>query len=319
MDIFHDLLRDVLVNGTTQYNTRTKLNCKVLVGAQLKFNLANGFPAITSKKLAFNAVKGELLGFFRGYTNAADFRKLGCKIWDENANETRSWLDNPSRVGTDDLGRIYGAQWTNWLSRRVATSITEVERLQDDGYIIELYDALSHSYGLVKSINQLEKVLSGIITNPSDRRLIVSGWNVGELDLMALPPCHMDYRFVPFEDTKTLNVVMTIRSWDLFLGAPFNIASTALFLSIMARLSGYIPGTVVIQATNAHIYENHIDQVHELLERSHMPPPTLSLSKRITQITNLENIMDVFTRIEPDDIQLENYQSHSAIKAPMAK
>ena len=135
---------------------------------------------------------------------------------------------------------------------------------------------------------------------------------------MALPPCHMDYRFVAMEDTKALHVVMTIRSWDLFLGAPFNIASTALFLEIMARLAGYTPATVTIQATNAHIYyEDHYDQVNEQLSRDHFPAPKLVLSENIRPIADLSEIAGVFTRVEPADISLEGYQSHAAIKAPM--
>lgn len=186
------------------------------------------------------------------------------------------------------------------------------------GYKTTMCDMDSGLALMERSINQLENALRTIITNPSDRRTIVSGWNPAEFDQMALPPCHMDYRFVAFENTKTLHVVMTIRSWDLFLGASFNIASTALFLSIMARLAGYTPGMVTIQATNAHIYEDHFEQVKELLTREHFAAPQLVLSDRIKPIANLDEIAGVFTRIEPSDIALEGYQSHAAIKAPMA-
>lgn len=318
MQNYHDLLQTALEQGVDQFNTRTNKLCRVLVGYQLQYNMADGFPAITTKKLAFNNMKGELLGFFRGYDNAADFRALGCTVWDQNANETQAWLNNPNRKGHDDLGRVYGKQWTDWKDRRVVATEQERDALQLNGYTQKLHDPEQHAWLMERDINQLENALRTIIINPSDRRVIVSGWNPAEFDQMALPPCHMDYRFVAFEDTKVLHVVMTIRSWDLFLGAPFNIASTSLFLAIMARLAGYTPGTVTIQATNAHLYEDHFDQVKEILTRDHFDAPRLSLSENIRPIDNLDEIAGVFTRIEPSDIALVGYQSHSAIKAPMA-
>lgn len=315
MKSYLDLLKTTLETGTNQFNTRTSLNCKVLVGTQVQFDLSKGFPAVTTKKLAFDSMKGELLGFFRGYTNAAQFRALGCKIWDKNANETKDWLSNPARKGHDDLGRIYGKQWTSWSHLRAVPPGTLSPPSKGWNFVAHTRDG-----GHVESrtINQLENALHAILTTPSDRRIIISAWNPGELDLMALPPCHMDYRFVPFEREKILHVVMTIRSWDLFLGAPFNIASTALFLAIMARLSGYKPGTVTIQATNAHIYENHYEQVREQLGRNCFPPPELYLSNNIAPVTSLDQIPGIFTRIEPQHAFLISYRHHQAIKAEMA-
>jgi thymidylate synthase len=322
MQNYHQLLKTVLEHGLDQFNTRTGKVCRAVVGYQLQFDLAAGFPAITTKKLAFNNMKGELLGFFRGYSNAADFRALGCTVWDDNANKTAAWLANPNRKGLDDLGPVYGKQWTDWTSYRETDSADSdaADRLFEEGYRLVCDDGKVSVFR--KSINQLENALRKLITDPSDRRIIVSGWNVGEFDLMALPPCHMDYRFVAFDGPspdapKVLHVVMTIRSWDLFLGAPFNIASTSLFLAIMARLSGMEPGTVSIQATNAHLYEDHYEQVREQLSREHMQQPTLWLSDNIKQ-ASIDNIPGVFTRIQPDDIKLDGYQSHAAIKAPMA-
>jgi thymidylate synthase len=319
---YHDLLKTVIERGHDQFNARTGKVCRAVVGYQLQYDLDDGFPAITTKKLAFNNMKGELLGFFRGCQSAAEFRGLGCNVWDDNANKTAGWLSNPNRTGTDDLGRVYGAQWTDWRAyREIPSSDSDAaDRLIEDGFRPVSDDGKIAVFR--KHINQLENALRKLITDPSDRRIIVSGWNVGEFDLMALPPCHMDYRFVAFDGPapgapKVLHVVMTIRSWDLFLGAPFNIASTSLFLAIMARLAGMAPGTVTIQATNAHIYEDHFDQVREQLARDHLPAPALNLSERIKAIS-LDEIQGVFTRIEPDDIALEGYQSHAAIKATMA-
>ena len=321
MKNYHDLMQHILDHGEDQFNVRTGLVCRAIAGHQLQFDLREGFPAITTKKLAFNAAKGELLGFFRGYDNAADFRALGCNIWNDNANKTPGWLANPYRRGEDHLSRIYGVQWTAWVDRRIADTEQERDRLLALGYTLRMTG--DGEWLLQRTINQLEAALHKLLTDPSDRRIIVSGWNVAELDMMALPPCHMDYRFIAFDgDTpdakKTLHLVMTQRSVDTFLGLGFNQATSALFLSIMARLANMNVGTLTMQLANVHIYENHYDQVREQLQREHFAPPTLYLSPRIRAIDSLDEIAGAFARIEPNDIILEDYQSHAAIKAPMA-
>lgn len=322
MKNFHSLLSNTLTNGIDQLNTRTNKTCRTLIGETLVYDLRDGYPAITTKKLAFKLMKTELLGFFRGYDNAEDFRKLGCSIWDANANETQAWLNNPNRKSTDDLGRIYGVQWKNWSDKRVVL-LEERNDFESRGYMyLGMIEDLQIKMGgkcilMERKINQLENALTTILTNPSDRRIIVSAWNPGEMDLMCLPSCHMDYRFIPMENTKTLHLVMTQRSCDLFLGIPFNIASTALFLSIMARLSGYTAGTITMQLTNCHIYEDHYTQVEEQLRREHFAQPTLNLSDNIKKVS-LDQVKGAFERIEPEDIVLNNYISHPAILAPMA-
>lgn len=318
MQNYHQLLQRTLDEGIDQYNTRTGKTCRAIVGHQVQYDLREGFPGLTTRKLPIKNIIGELLGFFRGYDNAADFRALGCTFWDANANETAAWLASPWRRGVDDLGVIYGKQWTSWRSYRevASTDFVLVDHLLASGYKLISDDGVVSIFR--KDINQLEEALRKLLTDPSDRRIIVSGWNVGELDMMALPPCHMDYRFVAFENPRVLNLVMTIRSWDLFLGAPANIAATAIFLEVMARLAGYEKGVVTIQATNAHLYEDHFDQVRELLTREHFESPKLVLSDRVRPIERLEDIAGAFTRIEPADIYLEGYESHGAIKAPMS-
>lgn len=324
MENYHQLLRLTMEQGVDQYNTRTNKLCRALVGHQVQFDLRQGFPALTTRKLPFKNIVGELLGFFRGYDNAADFRALGCHFWDINANETPAWLASPYRRGHDDLSRIYGKQWTEWMDRRIAGTPAERDRLLGLGYQVRMCaddvseDGKKTEWLMQRTINQLENALTKLLTDPSDRRVIVSGWNVAELDMMALPPCHMDYRFVAFENPRVLNLVMTIRSWDLLLGGPANICATAIFLSIMARMAGFQPGVVTIQATNAHLYEDHFDQVRELLSREHFAAPKLILSDNIKRIERLEDVAGAFTRIEPADITLEGYTSHAAIKAPMA-
>lgn len=316
MQDWDKLMQKILDEGVDVLNTRTNAVCRTIVGEQLTFDLTKGFPALTTRKLPFKNIVGELLGFFRGCQSAQEFRELGCNFWNTNANETKGWLDNIYRKGIDDCGRIYGAQWTNWHTVRVAKSDAEEAYLKSNNWKHIGKD--SFGFGIYqKYINQLENVVRTILTNPTDRRIIVSGWNVGELDMMCLPPCHMDYRFIPFEDTKILNVVMTIRSWDFYLGSVANIASTALFLEIVSRLTGYTAGKIVIQAANVHLYENSIEASKKLLTRAHFPRPTLVLSDNIKPIVDHKDIKDIFSRIEPTDIWLNGYESHDPITVRM--
>lgn len=313
---YHGLLQKVLNEGELIYNKRTNYLCKVLIGEQLTFNIKNSFPALTTRKLPFLNILGELLGFFRGVDNAKDFRDLGCNFWSDNANKTQSWLDNRHRKGADDLGRIYGVQWTSWSDKVVTYDLEEVEQYKSEGYKLILSNGVG--YVLERNINQLERAVKTILTNPSDRRILIQGWNTGELDRMALPPCHVSYNFIPFEHLKVLNVVMSIRSADLFLGTPANIASTALFLEVMSRLTGYTPGKVIIQLANAHIYENHYEQVEKLLTRGHFVSPRLILGNNIRMIEDLRDIPGCFTRINVEDFKLVDYVHHEPISAVMA-
>lgn len=212
---FHELLFDVHQNGIDQDHKRTGIVCRTSVGVQLKYNLQHGYPAITSKRFHFKGMRGELLGFFRGYDNAADFRALGCNVWNDNANKTEGWLKNFYRKGTDDLGRIYSKQWTEWEHVRICKTRKEYEYLLNNGFTA----VVCHNgvFVVKKVINQLEEAVRKLLTDPTDRRIIVEGWNVGELDMMALPPCHKDYTFIALDDPEfsterqTLHVVMTIR------------------------------------------------------------------------------------------------------------
>jgi len=298
-DVYHDrqyleLLQDILDNGTWQEN-RTGIRTKFIPGAMIKYDLRKAFPAFTSKQLAFKACKGELIGFLRGYTNAADFRKLDCKIWDQNANENKDWLNNPNRKGTDDLGVVYGAMWRRW-------PINHSER------------------GVMwagKYIDQVNEVLQKLYTNPTDRRMIISGWNPEYFDRMALPPCHVLYQFIANIQTKELHLCMYQRSNDEFLGTPFNVASASMFLTLMANLTGFTPATFTHFMADAHIYENHIEAVQELLSRDPYPSPTLIYSGPKYDDTNKFDA-SVFDKILPEHFTLVNYQSHPAIKVPMA-
>lgn len=291
---YHALLQQILDEGQWEEN-RTGIRTKTIPGAMLKFDLREGFPAITTKKLAWKQVVGELIGFLRGVSNAADFRDLGCTVWDQNANENQAWLANPSRKGEDDLGRVYGVQWREW------------QKAKEHG-----------PTGFDDTIDQVAIALDKVRNNPQDRRIIVSAWNPGELDQMALPPCHMLFQLLPRSDS-TLHMTMYQRSCDMFLGIPFNIASYALLLELFALWTGRQAATLTMFLADVHIYENHIEQVQEQLTRVEYPAPTLDISEIFPPGCENMSLEDLLNCLDtPDDVQLVNYQHHPALKAPMA-
>jgi thymidylate synthase len=254
----------------------------MIPGEILKFDMTDGFPAMTTKQLAFSAVKGELLGFLRGYTSAAQFRELGCKIWDKNANENEDWLANHFRKGEDDLGYIYSRLWT---------------------------DMPNHT---PYKWNQIERLISSIKEDPTSRRLLVNAWHPEVFDACALPPCHYGFQVIIEQDSNKMHMLWNQRSCDLFLGIPFNIASYALLLHLICRVTGYTPGTLTGFLADVHIYENHIDACHIQLSRELLHLPTLGISKLVVEGTPLENV-------RPEDIQwYGKYECHPPIKALMA-
>jgi thymidylate synthase len=268
---------------------RTGVGTIGLFGMTLKFDLTKGFPAITTKKLAWRAVVSELLWFISG---SGDERKLKEILHGDATSDKKTiWSENESadywqrrKKFNGDLGRVYGVQWRSWRAPVFG----------------------SNRMG-VKHIDQLVDLINNIKKDPYSRRHILNSWNPGELELMALPPCHMMAQFYVSTDNR-LSCQMYQRSADMFLGVPFNIASYALLTHMIAQVCGLDVGTLTICIGDAHIYENHIDQVKEQIRRKPFTLPKLVLNPAI------DNIVD-FTM---DDIGLEDYQSHDAIKAPMA-
>lgn len=315
MQQFHELL-DTVVNTGIRRPNRTGVDTYFIPGMMMKFDMADGFPAITTKKLAFYSMVGELLGFFRGYTSAAQFREIGCKVWDGNANETKSWLANPNRIGNPDfLGRIYGPQWTDWKDWRAVPKADNMEviRLLGEGYTVIADDG--KTVVLQKGINQLEVALKTILTDPTNRRIIVNGWRPDEFDQMALPPCHVAYQFLVDPVAGELHMTLWQRSFDSFLA--FNVSEGALFLEIMARLSALKARTFSFFISDCHVYTSHLDQVRELLSRDHRAQPQLVISDRVQPVAQ-DRIEGTFLAIEPKDFRLEGYDPHPAISAPMA-
>ncbi|KXK25719.1 MAG: Thymidylate synthase [candidate division WS6 bacterium OLB20] len=267
-----DALQHVLDNGVDSKD-RTGVGTRRLFGMQVRYNMDDGFPAVTTKKLYFKGVAAELLWFLSGSSDNNELNRLGTKIWDANANADY-W--KPKARFEGDLGRVYGVQWRSWQT--------------PDG----------------KTVDQIAQVIETIKKNPTDRRMIVSAWNPGELDQMALPPCHVMFQF--FVEGDRLSLQMYQRSCDMFLGVPFNIASYSLLLHMVAQVTGLTPGEFIHVMGDTHIYLNHIDQVREQLSRKPRKLPDLWLNPEIKDI-------DSFTM---DDIRLDNYDPAPAIKAPMA-
>ena len=282
MQQYLDLLKDIRDNGIDREGRNG--NTRALFARQLRFDMSEGFPAMTTKKLAFKAVKGELLWFLEGSNDENRLREIMGKdktIWTDNAYSDY-WYPHAQFDG--DLGRIYGVQWRSWRS----------PAYPDRGRTEEV------------EIDQLRDVIHRIIEKPGDRRHIVSAWNPGEIDMMALPPCHMMYQFFAADGKLSLNMIQ--RSCDMFLGVPFNIASYALLLSMVAQVTGYTPGECILTLNDAHIYHIHWDAIEEQLSREPLKRPSLWLNPDITDI-------DSFSM---DDIKLENYDHHDPIKAEMA-
>lgn len=323
MKQYLDLVRTVLDSGTWQEN-RTGIRTISIPGAMLRFDLQkDGFPAITTKRLAFKSVVGELIGFLRATRSAADFRALGCKVWDQNANENAEWLNNPYRQGEDDLGAVYGVQWRQWPAYKLldADNTAQIEDAQKRGFRIvsAVNDEGKNKILLYKAIDQLRDCLDTIISNPSSRRILFHGWNCAELDAIALPACHLLYQFIPNATTKEISLCLYIRSNDIGLGAPFNLAEAATLLHVVGRLTGYAPKWFTYFIGDAHIYENHLDMLEEQMKREPHAAPKLVLSDRIPDYAVTGKYEpEWLEKLEPSDFTLEAYAHHAPLSAPMA-
>ena len=263
MKQYLDLMKYVRESGTEK-GDRTGTGTLSVFGYQMRFNLEEGFPLVTTKKVHLKSIIYELLWFLKGSTNIDYLNEHGVSIWDE-------WADERG-----ELGPVYGAQWRSWPTQ--------------DG----------------SSIDQISEVINQIRANPDSRRLIVSAWNVSQIDSMALPPCHAMFQFY-VADGK-LSCQLYQRSADIFLGVPFNIASYALLVLMMAKVTGLKPGEFVHTLGDAHLYLNHLDQVDEQLKRQPFPLPKMSITR------DIKNVLD----IEYEDFSLEDYESHPHISAPIA-
>lgn len=284
MKTYLDALKYVLDNGT-QRGDRTGTGTIGVFGMQQRYDLSKSFPAVTTKKLAFKACLGELLWFIEG---SGDERRLAEITHGDSEGKTTIWTANalsPYWIAKakyqGDLGRVYGVQWRDW------------RRYQGPGKN--------------ESVDQLLTLIQGIKDDPYGRRHILTAWNPGELDQMALPPCHCFAQFYVSADNK-LSCQMYQRSCDMFLGVPFNIASYSLLTHMVAQVCGLGVGEFVHVLGDAHIYLNHVEQVKEQLAREPLPAPTLWINPEVTDILNFKM----------EDFRLDGYTSLGQIKAPMA-
>ena len=263
MKQYLDLLKRILDEGTRK-GDRTGTGTLSVFGNQMRFNLEDGFPLLTTKKLHLKSIIYELLWFLRGDTNVRYLQEHGVRIWNE-------WADTEG-----ELGPVYGHQWRSWPD---------------------------YNGG---NIDQIANVVNQLKHNPDSRRMIVSAWNVAEVDSMALPPCHTMFQFYVADGRLSLQLYQ--RSADTFLGVPFNIASYALLLQMMAQVTGYRPGDFIHTTGDTHLYLNHIEQATLQLTREPRPLPVMKINP---------DVRDIFSfRIE--DFTLEGYDPHPAIKAPVA-
>jgi thymidylate synthase len=258
-----DLMRHVLDHGSEKTD-RTGTGTLSVFGYQMRYDLAQGFPLITTKKLHLHSIIHELLWFLQGDTNIAYLKQNKVRIWDEWADEN------------GDLGPVYGAQWRSWRA--------------PDGHVID----------------QIQQLLDNIRNSPDSRRLIVSAWNVGEIENMALPPCHAFFQF--YVADGRLSCQLYQRSADIFLGVPFNIASYALLLMMVAHVTGLEAGDFVHTLGDAHLYTNHLSQARLQLEREPFALPTMRLNPAVDDLFGFSF----------EDFELENYQFHEHIKAAVA-
>lgn len=322
MKQYLELVRDVIENGTLQGN-RTGVRTISLPGAMLRFDLQKGFPAITTRRLAFKSAIGEMVGFLRGVKNAGEFRELGCKVWDQNANENAQWLANPFRQGHDDLGEIYGVQWRQWPAyKRIPLSNTAAIELAQSNGFVKIAEAEEEGEAFVvlyKAIDQIRQCIDTIHNDPGSRRILFHGWNCAQLDEMALPPCHLLYQFHPNVETKEISLTLYIRSNDLGLGTPFNLTEGAALLSLVGRLTGYTPRWFTYFIGDAHVYENHLDMLTEQLKREPLAAPRLVISDRVPEYAKTGVYEpEWLEKIEPSDFSLEGYEHHAPMTAPMA-
>lgn len=309
----HKLYKDILEHGI-ESDDRTGTGTIKLIGQQMRFNLQEGFPAVTTKKLAWKAMLSELLWFIEGSQNE---RRL-CEILHgtRDVSKRTIWTDNyenqAKALGYSDgnLGPVYGKQWRFWEDYVVLDSnstLNEYTNHINKGYVVVAEETSPAGVTVMKrTTDQLQVLIDGLKNDPYGRRHILTAWNVGELDKMALPPCHSFSQFI-VTDGK-LNCILTQRSADIFLGVSFNIASYALLTHMIAQIVGLEVGEFIWNGGDCHIYNNHVEQVQEQLRREPHDLPTLLIDSSITSIGD-------FTM---DSFRLDNYNPDAAIKAPMS-
>jgi thymidylate synthase len=287
-----DILRKALDSGVDR-DDRTGTGTRAIFGEVMRFRMSDGFPAVTTKRLAFRSVLGELLWFLAGSSDVNELHALGVRIWDGNAYAPY-WVERARFPG--DAGRNYGQQWRDWIA--------------PDG----------------RHVDQLADVITGIRERPSSRRHVVTAWNPGELDATSLPACHALFQF--FVADGRLSLMMYQRSCDLFLGVPFNVAEYAVLLHLVAQITDLVPAELVHVLADAHVYRDHVDAAREQLAREPFAAPTLALDPALRDLDDVvARYRDILARARAGEApgplldgvaRLVGYQSHASIRAKMA-
>lgn len=282
MSQYEALCQRIIDEGEWVSNERTGKRCLTLINADLEYDVANGvFPLCTTRKSFWKAAVAELLGYLRGYDNAADFRAIGCNTWNANANENEAWLNNPHRQGEDDMGRVYGVQGRRWA--------------KPDG---------TH-------LDQLQKIVDDLSQGKDDRGEILTFYNPGEFEYGCLRPCMHTHHFSLLGGKLYLNSIQ--RSADVPLGVNFNQVQVYVLLALMAQITGHKPGKAYHKIINAHIYEDQLALMRDVqLKRQPYAAPSFTINPAI------KSLQDVETWVTTDDFAVENYQFHEPIKYPFA-
>lgn len=283
MHQYLQLCQRIVSDGEWVENARTGVRCKTVINADLEYDIAGGkFPLVTTRKSYWKAAIAELIGYLRGYNNASQFRAIGCKTWDANANLNKAWLDNPNRQGPDDMGRVYGVQGRAWQ--------------RPDG---------SH-------LDQLKKVVDNLSKGIDDRGEIISFYNPGEFDLGCLRPCMHTHTFSLLGNT--LHLTSYQRSCDVPLGLVFNMVQVYVLLALMAQITGHKPGRAWHKIVNAHIYENQLELLETVqLKREPFPLPSFKVNP------DIKSLKDIETWVSTDDFEVLGYQHHDPIAYPFSE
>ena len=282
MKQYLELCQRIVDEGQWVENKRTGTRCLTVINADLEYDVANNqFPMITTRKSYYKAAIAELLGYLRGYDSAEQFREIGCKTWDANANDNNAWLNNPNRKGEDDMGRVYGVQGRGWQ--------------RPDG----------------STLDQLSKVINNLKNGIDDRGEIITFYNPGEFELGCLRPCMHTHTFSLLGDTLYLTSYQ--RSCDVPLGLNFNQIQCFVLLALVAQITGHKAGKAYHKIANAHIYENQLELMRDVqLTREPFESPQLKINPKIKSLEDIE------TWVTRDDFEVIGYQCHEAIQYPFS-
>ena len=279
---YEDLCQRIIDKGEWVANERTGKRCLTLINADLEYDVENNeFPLVTTRKSFYKAAIAELLGYLRGYDNAADFRAIGCNTWNANANENQAWLNNPHRKGEDDMGRVYGVQGRAWQ--------------RSDG----------------STLDQLQKIVDDLSRGVDDRGEILTFYNPGEFEMGCLRPCMHTHHFSLLGGKLYLNSMQ--RSADIPLGINFNQVQVFVLLALIAQITGHQPGKAYHKIVNAHIYEDQLELMRDVqLKREPFAAPKLTINP------DIKSLKDIETWVTRDDFTVEGYECHEAIAYPFA-